>query len=370
MKRFTYLVVAALLIVATGCAVPTSTQPTGTTTTAVAATANPSTSTTAATAATGTNANPYGLFDISPLVKSTETGVVAVTQDQVITDFFGQSQDVPAGAGTGVVIDDQGHILTNYHVVANASSITVTATNGQARPATVVSSSPGLDLALLKVDDTSGLTPLPLGDSSTIQVGDPAIAIGNALALNASEPTVSLGIISALHRTVTTQQGTVDDAIQTDAAINPGNSGGPLLNAVGQVVGINTAIAGNAQNVGFAIPINSAKQLIDRFQRGVGEPYLGVGIVDNSSSAAQQLGLTVDTGAIVRQLASGSPADQAGLAINDVITTFGSTTINTASDLVDAINQTNPGDQVSLGFVRGANQMSVTVTIGQRPAGS
>jgi len=357
MKRFSLIIaVALLLIVASGCTLPES--------------ASPTTVTTAVTTTTSTTTAQLGLFDISPLVKRVETGVVAVTQDQVLTDFLGNTQELPAGAGTGVVIDDQGHILTNFHVVKGASKITITTRDGDSRPATVVSEAPHRDLALLKVEDSTGLTPLPLGDSDTIEVGDPAIAIGNALALNASDPTVSLGIISALHRRITTRQGLVEDAIQTDAAINPGNSGGPLLNAAGEVIGINTAIAGNAQNVGFAISINSAKQVLDRFRRGVGEPYLGVGIVDNSPAAAKELHISVEDGALIGEIVSGGPADTAGLLKYDVIVKFGDTEITGAQDLVAAINQTNPGDDVSVDYVRGSDSGSVVVTIGERPDGS
>jgi len=358
MKRLVSIIaVAFLLVAASGCAVPESATSTTSTTAQV---------TTTTTATVG----QYGLFDISPLVKKVEGGVVAVTQDQVLTDFYGNPQEVPVGAGTGVVIDDQGHILTNFHVVKGASKITVTSRDGKARPATVVSKAPHRDLALLKVEDTTGLTPLPLGDSDTIEVGDPAIAIGNALALNASEPTVSLGIISALHRQIKTAQGVVEDAIQTDAAINPGNSGGPLLNAAGEVIGINTAIAGNAQNVGFAIPINSAKQALDRFQRGVGEPFLGVGIIDNTPAAAKELHISVQDGALIGEVVAGSPADDAGLLKYDVIVKIGDTQITNAQDLIAAIDQTDPGTKVSIEYVRGSERGTVTVTIGERPTGS
>ena len=365
MKRLA--IATALLMVAAGCTLNTSASST-TANGATVVSAASTTSTTLPTSTTPTTAGTYGLFDISPLVRTAESGVVAVTQDQVITDFLGNSQELPAGAGTGVVIDDQGHILTNYHVIENASKVTVTASDGKARPATVVSAAPLQDLAVLEVSDTTDLVPLPLGDSDSIEVGDAAIAIGNALALNASEPTVSLGIISALHRQIQTQLGTVEDAIQTDAAINPGNSGGPLLNADGQVIGINTAIAGNAQNVGFAIPINNAKRVLDRFERGVGQPYLGVTVVDNSQAAADQLNLSIDTGALLTKVYPGSTADQAGLQQYDVVVTFNGVDIANASDLVDAINTTDPGQQIQLEYVRGDSHETVTITVGERPS--
>jgi serine protease Do len=360
MKRLA--IATALLLATAGCTLNTTTTPDPTTTGAPVVSAVPTTSTTPSTSAV------YGLFDISPLVRTAESGVVAVTQDQVITDFLGNSQELPAGAGTGVVIDGQGHILTNYHVIQNASKVTVTAHDGKARPATVVSSAPLQDLAVLEVSDTTDLAPLPLGDSDSIEVGDPAIAIGNALALNASEPTVSLGIISALHRQIQTELGTVEDAIQTDAAINPGNSGGPLLNAAGQVIGINTAIAGNAQNVGFAIPINNAKRVLNRFERGVGQPYLGVAVADNSQAVAEQLNLSIDTGALLTQIYPGSAADQAGLQQYDVVVTFNGIDIANASDLVNAINDTDPGQQVQLEYVRGDAHETATITVGERPS--
>jgi serine protease Do len=362
MKR---LAIASVILLATaGCTLETSATETSTTAASSAVVATtPTTVPTSSLPRSGV----YGLFDISPLVQTAESGVVAVTQDQVITDFLGNTQEIPAGAGTGVVIDDQGHILTNFHVIQNAAKVTVTASDGKARPATVVTEAPLQDLAVLEVEDTTGLVPLPLGDSDTIEVGDAAIAIGNALALNASEPTVSLGIISALHRQVQTELGNVENAIQTDAAINPGNSGGPLLNASGQVIGINTAIAGNAQNVGFAIPINNAKLMLDRFQRGVGQPYLGVSVADNSQAAAEQLNLSIDTGALLTQISPGDAADQAGLQQYDVVVAFNGLDIANASDLVDAINQTDPGQQVEIEYVRGDAHDTVTVTVGQRP---
>lgn len=347
-----------LTMIAAGCASPVNgmaSAATTTTTTAPSTTAPPPTAS-------------LNLFDISPVVEQVQGGIVSVTQDQVLTDFFGRTQEVPVGAGTGVVVDANGLILTNYHVIKGASSITVTAHDGSSRPATIVYRAPNRDLALLKVDDASDLTPLPLGDSDAIKVGQPAIAIGNALALNAQEPTVSLGIISALHRRVQTEQGFIDDAIQTDAAINPGNSGGPLLNGAGQVIGINTAIAGGfAQNVGFAIPINGAKQLLERFRKGVGEPYLGVVMVDNNPTAAQKLHISVDKGALITQVASGSPADTAGLVQYDVIVEIAGKKIDTVQDVIAAVNATDPGDTVEVVYVRGTQRRTVQITIGSRP---
>lgn len=309
------------------------------------------------------------LYDVSPLVDHARSGVVAVLQEQVVTDMVGGSQEVPAGAGTGVVIDEAGHILTNFHVVEGATAIIVTGSDGVDRMAQMVSGAPHRDLALLLVDDASGLEPLPLGDSGALSVGDPVVAIGNALALDAAEPTVSAGIVSALHRTVRTPSGVIYDAVQTDAAINPGNSGGPLLNAAGEVVGINTALAGNAQNVGFAISIDSIKQVLDRFAAGVGEPFLGVELGDNNRIIADQLGLSVDTGAIVGRVVAGSPAEAAGLQPHDVIVGFDAVPIADAGDLVAAVGRTNPGDRATIDVVRGDGRLQLQVVIGSWPEG-
>ncbi len=347
--RRTLSIVTAIALVAAACTVP-------------AAGPEPSPPTT----------NPPGeldLYDVSPLVDHARAGVVAVLQEQVITDMVGNPQEVPAGAGTGVVIDAAGHILTNFHVVEGATTIIVTGSDGVDRTAQVVARAPNRDLALLLVDDVSGLEPLPLGSSEALSVGDPVIAIGNALALDAAEPTVSAGIVSALHRTVRTPSGVIYDAVQTDAAINPGNSGGPLLNAAGEVVGINTALAGNAQNVGFAISIDSAKQVLDRFAAGVGEPFLGVELGDNNRIIADQLQLSVDSGAIVGRVVPGSPADAAGLQPHDVIVGFDGSAIGDSADLIAAVGRTSPGDRATVDVVRGDETLQVEVVIGTWPEG-
>ena len=311
-----------------------------------------------------------GLFDVSDLVKEVRPGVVSVTQERVRLDVFGLPEEIPVGAGTGVVVDGEGLILTNHHVIAGATRVLVTGEDGEPRDATVVAEASTRDLALLQVDDHSGLTPLPFADLSVLEVGDPVIAIGNALGLDAAEPTVSAGIVSATGRTLDSPVGTMQKLIQTDAAINPGNSGGPLVNTNGEVVGINTAIIGRAQNVGFAISIDTADAFIDRYRSGVGEPFVGVSMVDNSPPAADRLDLATTIGALIIEIVPGGAADQADIERFDVITHFGDTEIETADDLTQAVLATTPGDTVDVDVVRGQQTFTVTLTVGERPIGT
>ncbi|MGF1597544.1 MAG: S1C family serine protease [Acidimicrobiales bacterium] len=311
-----------------------------------------------------------GLFDVSDLVKAARSGVVSVTQEQVTLDIFGLPEEIPVGAGTGVVVDDEGLVLTNHHVIAGADRVLVTGPDGEPRDATVVAEALSRDLALLQVDDHEGLTPLPFADLSGLEVGEPVLAIGNALGLDAADPTVSAGIVSAIGRTLKSPVGTMQDLIQTDAAINPGNSGGPLLNAKGEVVGVNTAIIGRAQNVGFAISIDTASGFIERYRSGIGEPFVGVSMVDNSPPAADRFDLATTTGALIIEVVPNSAADLADIEPFDVITRFGDTDITTADDLTRAVLAAAPGDTIEIDVTRGQQTFTVTLTVGERPIGT
>ena len=210
---------------------------------------------------TSLTATPAAI-DVKAVVAAAGPSVVAISSH--IVEQRGPFQVQGEGAGTGVIIDDQGHILTNAHVVEGAEEVTVTV-NGEERSAAVLGTATSSDIAVLALDDPSGITPATLATSTPVAVGDPVVAIGNALALEGS-PTVTQGIISALDRSIETQSGTLSGLLQTDAAISSGNSGGPLVNAAGEVIGINTAVAasGNgvsAANIGFVIPIDQALQL-------------------------------------------------------------------------------------------------------------
>ena len=312
-----------------------------------------------------------GLFDVSDLVKQVRTGVVSVTQERVQLDLFGVPEEVPAGAGTGIVIDDSGLVLTNFHVIRGASRVIVTAEDGKQREASVVAQASSRDLALLQLTDFEDLEPLPFGNLDRLEVGDPVIAIGNALGLDSTDPTVSAGIVSAKGRTIRSEVGTLQDLVQTDAAINPGNSGGPLLNGSGEVIGVNTAIAGGgAQNIGFAISVDTAANFIERYQLGVGESFIGVQMVDNSPAAADRFELGVSDGALVIEVVPGAPADEAGMEQWDVIVRIGDTDIAGSADVVRAIQETLPGDAVMFEIVRGGDTEAIEVVIGERPQGT
>jgi S1-C subfamily serine protease len=272
--------------------------------------------------------------------------------------------------GTGVIIDDQGHIITNNHVVTLdstvATHITITLSDGRTSAAQVVGTDPPTDLAVLKIDATN-LTPAKLGDVSQLQVGEQVVAIGYALDLPGG-PTVTEGVVSAKGRVIQEDPYSISDAIQTDASINPGNSGGPLVDDLGEVVGIDTAVVAQAQNIGFAISIDLAKPLVQEIiQKGsVSRGFLGVSVVDVTPSLAATYSLPVEAGAGVAAVTSGSPADQAGLQVNDIIVQVGDVTINNSGDLLQALTQYQAGDKVTVVFYRGNQKQQVDVTLAQR----
>jgi S1-C subfamily serine protease len=273
------------------------------------------------------------------------------------------------GTGTGFVVASNGLIVTNAHVAANAFTIQVTLSDAKRATATVLGIDSSHDLAVVKINRTK-LPVAELGDSAAVEVGDSVVAIGNALALEGS-PTVTSGIVSALHRTISTENSTLRDVIQTDAAINPGNSGGPLLNASGKVIGINTAIASpaDANNIGFAIAISSAKATLSKLEAGkpVQTGFLGVRVetVDASLAAAQ--GLKVDHGAVVDDVTRSSPADDAGIEAGDVILRLGTTAIDTAPELTTAVGSHQPGETVAVVVNRDGTQRTFRVKLATRP---
>jgi len=265
-------------------------------------------------------------------------------------------------------------VLTNNHVIEGATEVTVTLPNETTgRPATVKGFDRANDVALLQLTGASGLATVHFGDSDQLVVGDSVIAVGNALDL-AGGPTVTEGIVSAKGRSV--DPSAPQNLIQTDAAINPGNSGGPLVNSVGDVVGMNTLVIDqanaqqSAQSLGFAIPINNIKPMLVDLARGVQRvpAYLGVGVVALTPALAQRYGITASHGVIIQDLPAGQPAADAGLQTFDVITAFDGHQINTESELVTLIHAHKPGDQVKVDYVRGSTPGSVTVTLGAAPA--
>jgi putative serine protease PepD len=287
--------------------------------------------------------------------------------------------------GSGFVIDDQGHIVTNDHVVAGATSISVEFADGSSHDAQLVGTDASTDIGVIKVSaPSSELQPLSLGDSSVVQVGDAVVAIGSPLGLN---ETVTSGIVSALDRTITSPNNfSINDAIQTDAAINHGNSGGPLLDMQGQVIGINSQIesdSGGNDGIGFAVPSNTVKSVVSQLLANgkVEHPYLGVGIATITDALSSQLGLP--TGVEVTQVAPGGPAAHAGLkaadattivdgqefpAGGDVITAVDGRRVSTSEELQSVIGAKKPGETVSITYIRDGWQGSVDVTLGTRPS--
>lgn len=295
--------------------------------------------------------------DIQGLLAKIEPAVVAIRTG--------------TGAGTGFVISADGVVVTNNHVVDGANgNIEVTFNDGTSKSAKVLGTSTDNDLAVLKVDAT-GLPSAKLGSSDKTQVGDEVIAIGNALALEGGL-SVTRGIISAKGRTVPEESGaTLYNVLQTDAAINPGNSGGPLVNANGEVIAINTAIAppAEAQNVGFAISIDAAKSVIADLRLGkqVKTAFLGVVTQAVTPAVANQLNLKTTTGALIRSVTPKSGAADAGLKRNDVIIAVGGTAVSSPDEVGAEIRRLKPGDKVSLLVEQNGNQKTVSVTLGTRP---
>ena len=312
---------------------------------------------------------------IADIADKVSKGVVSIVTSTKSTNFFGQSVD-SAAAGTGIIVTSDGYILTNKHVINGASEVTVILDDGTTyEDVEVVATDPLNDVAFLKIADVSDLTAATLGDSKTISVGQQVIAIGNAL--GEYQNTVTAGIISGTGRSVTASDGsgyyteTLSDMIQTDAAINSGNSGGPLVNAAGEVIGINTATSTSAENMGFAIPISSVKGMLKQLiETGKAErAYLGVYSVDITPEVAKAYNLPISSGTYIYSSSSysaivkGSPAEKAGLKDKDIITAVNGVTVGAAGSLADLIGEYKPGDTVQLTVVRGGEETAVNVTL-------
>jgi putative serine protease PepD len=305
--------------------------------------------------------------DIQGILRKIEPAVVSInTRGFSESDLFGVTPQ--QGAGTGIVISSDGLVLTNAHVISGATSIKVRTIDGKVRDGRVLGAVTTADVALVKMNDASDLQTATLGRSSGLAVGDDGIAVGNALGLG-GDPTVTLGIVSALGRSIDTDNGRLEGVIQTDAAINPGNSGGPLVNSDGEVVGVNTAIAGQAQNIGFAIAIDTIKPIIERLKAGgdTSQAFLGVTSLTVDQSVAQQLGLDIEKGALVRDVTPGSPAENAGIRPGDVVTRLDGKDITTSDDLVAAVRGHKPGDAVEVTVNRQGETRTVKVELGSRP---
>ena len=311
--------------------------------------------------------------------RTVKTGVPSVFEDPFFRQFFGDavppSERVEEGSGSGFIIKSEGIILTNAHVVEGADQVTVKLKDGRSFPGTVVGEDPVTDVAVIKIE-ADNLPTVTLGDSDRLQPGEWAIAIGNPLGL---DNTVTVGIISATGRT-SNQIGVPDKRvgfIQTDAAINPGNSGGPLLNAQGQVIGMNTAIIGGAQGLGFAIPINTAENLAEQLLANgkVEHPFLGIQRVTLTPEVAEEaeknlgaeLKLKGQTGALVVRVLPNSPAAAAGLAEGDVIQKIADQPIATAEDVQNQVAKSRVGKPLSVTVLRQGKSQTVSVSPGDFP---
>lgn len=317
---------------------------------------------------------------IRQVAQQVKPAVVQITNEQVQMDLFNQPFTVPAGVGSGVIYDPKGYVLTNNHVVEGAQKLLVSLPDGRSFPAKIVGRDPQTDLAVVQISGDN-LPIAELGDSSQLQVGDWVVAIGNALALPGG-PTVTAGVVSALDRTVqeptgpTGQSPFLFDVIQTSAPINPGNSGGPLVNLDGQVIGINTLVAGQAepgvqaQGIGFAIGINTAKPIADQLVATgkVIHPYLGISYIPLNPAISAQLGIQAREGVVVARIVRGSPAAAAGLRSEDVITKIDNTSLEGESALAQIISDHKPGDKLTLTVLRGPQNLSVEVTLGEMPS--
>lgn len=303
---------------------------------------------------------------VSPSVVS----IVSTTQTQ---NYYFRST-TGRSSGTGIVVSSNGYVMTNNHVIQNATDVAVIDNEGNKyTDVTVIGRDPLNDIAFLKIKSDKQFTAAELGNSSTLRIGQQVVAIGNALGQYSN--TVTSGIVSGTGRPITASAGagsqpeSLTDLIQTDASINPGNSGGPLVNMSGQVIGINTAIVEDANGIGFAIPINSTKGILSGvLQNGkVSRAYLGVNYLTITPDVAEEFDLSVTEGAYVyaggrNAVASGSPAAKAGLKTGDIITKIDTTTIGKNGNLSSTIGQYRPGDSVSITYLREGEAKTTTVT--------
>ncbi|MGH9311729.1 MAG: trypsin-like peptidase domain-containing protein [Vicinamibacterales bacterium] len=267
------------------------------------------------------------------------------------------------GAGSGFIIDQQGHILTNHHVIDGAERIVVTLGDGRTFRASVVGADPAIDVALIRVPATGGLPAAPLGDSTNLRVGEWVCAIGNPLGYVHS---VTVGVVSFIGRKLF--DASLDDYIQTDAAINFGNSGGPLINARGEVIGINSAISSRASNIGFAIPVNQARDVLPQLKAHgrVARGFIGVALKDVDPDLARSLALGAAHGALVQDVTAGSPGDRAGLRTYDLITAVDGDPVDSTDALIRRIAATMPGTTVRLELVRDGRPVTAVVKLAER----
>lgn len=301
---------------------------------------------------------------LAPLVETLSGSVVNITvsmDQQPLHPMapFGWDMEtpIPSGQGSGFLISNDGYILTNYHVIDGADTLTVKLANEEEYAGSVVGFDDSIDVALIKIETDNTLPYIKLGNSDSVRVGDYAVAIGNPFGLS---HTVTMGIISAKERVI--GSGPYDNYLQTDASINPGNSGGPLFNLQGEAIGINTAINPRAQGIGFSLPINKVTSILDDLKEN-GRPsrgWLGLGLQPFESDEQK--------GAMVREVYPNTPAEQAGLQSGDIITTFDAKAVSSIDEFIRMVGSYRSGDTVPLEIIRGRKQKELSVTLGERPS--
>jgi S1-C subfamily serine protease len=334
------------------------------------------------------NNQESGGLTVADIYKRTSPGVAFIqarVKRATASPFGLPRQDQGIATGSGFVLDKNGYILTNAHVIDQASDVQVSFGRGDPVDAKIVGKDLSTDLAVIKVNpkDTK-LTPVPLGDSGKIQVGDPTIAIGNPFGY---DDTVTTGIVSAVQRQIDAPNGfSITNVIQTDAAINPGNSGGPLLDGAGRVIGINSQIAtggagSGSVGIGFAVPVNTAKSILPELKKSgeVEHAFVGVTTTPITKQLAKDLNLPTDKGALVQDVVKGGPADKAGLragrtqtgagivAGGDLIVAVGGKEIAKPEDVANAIANKKPGEKLTVEYYRGSKKRTAVVTLGKRP---
>lgn len=306
-------------------------------------------------------------LDIGTLLEIVRPSVVAVnTGEQTGDEMF-------ASSGSGVVLSEEGLVLTNAHVISGATSISVDLSDGRTRPASLVGSFPERDVAVIQLQNLDKpVIPAKLGRSADLQVGDEVVAIGNALGLG-EDPSVTTGIVSATGRSIPGPRGQLVDLIQTDAAINPGNSGGPLVDVTGRLVGINTAFAANSQNISFALEIDSVMPFVEDIESGdspvtADSPFLGVRTQDVDALPADvkaNFEVDVDAGAFVVSVVPDSGAADGGLKKGDIIIEIDGRSVTSAEQVGDLVAASKPGAELAIAFVRSGERQSVDTTVGR-----
>ena len=366
-------VCVVLLVIGAGCSgssKATSTATSAPTSPGPLATASPGSGDPAAPPAVSAE----GGLSVPQIVEKLAPSIVRVQTETATLDAFGRTQP-SSGVGTGLIVDADGHIVTNNHVVTlgtgdtPADHITVTLADQTTVDATIVGRDQPTDLAVLKID-APNLKSATFADASQQQIGETVVAIGFALDLKGG-PTVTRGVLSAKGRTIDEQPYQINDALQTDAGINPGNSGGPLVNTAGEVIGINTAIIQSAQSIGFSISASLVEPTVQTLIKSgkVERGYLGVGTATVTKAIARNFGLPVDKGVAITSVGAGTPAEKAGLRANDVIVKLDGQEMTNNGDLLAVLARHRADDTVTIEYYRGSSLKSADITLAARPGG-